>query len=273
VRRRGWGIGRGAAVAAAALLAASPASAGARPAPPPFPPVVAQALAAVAARASALGLPVGGPLELPPEPPSRTYLTARTRVGRGAWSVLLLRTDAPYAVDNPAIAEPAAHAAPVAEFGVARAEGRPPARTRALAAYLWRESLAVGGLLPPGGLPPLPLAGGARSIDLGEGIGAEVREAGPGAVSITWREGEWTLAVLDVAPATARAMARALVAYLHVALLPPHPGVAAVAVGVGGVTTRLAWLRGGDVYHVEDVLAWGENPVAACAMAVSWRDR
>ncbi|MCL6596919.1 MAG: hypothetical protein K6V73_12040 [Firmicutes bacterium] len=273
MRRRGAAVERGGALAAAALLAALPGVAAARPAPPPFPPVVAQALAAVAARAPTLGLPVGGPLALPPEPPSHTYLTAQTRVGRGAWSVLLVRTDAPYAVDNPAIAEPAAHASPVAEFGVARAQGRPSDRPAALAAYLWRESLALGGLVPRGGLPPLPFAGAARSIDLGEGIVGAVRQAGPGAVSITWREGEWTLAVLDVAPATARAIARALVAYLHVALLPPHPGVAAVAVAVGGVTTRLAWLARGDVYHVEDVLAWGENPVAACAMAVSWRDR
>ena len=78
------------------------------------------------------------------------------------------------------------------------------------------------------------------------------------------------MAVRDVPPETAVAIARPVVAYLHKAFLPPRPGLVAIGIGVHGIYTRVAWVKGPYVFHLENDLLWGDNPVSACAMAVHW---
>lgn len=259
-------LGSGGAAAAGAPVAVRPAAAHA------YPPVVAQALGMLAGRVRAV--PLGAPTRLPTEPPSRTYLTALTRADRHGWSIDILRADQPYAVDNPAILERAAHAETVVRFGVARL-GAPLSGPLGppTAGALWRLGERARGLPVAGGNPPLP---GRSSrvdgvVDLGPGLVADVYPQADGTQSLLWREGDWTLLIADTTAPTALALARAVVAYLHGAYLPPHPGLVVVTIGVHGLRTDIDWTSGHDVYFVDNALRAGVNPVAACALAVSWR--
>lgn len=215
-------------------------------------------------------LPLAGPTVLPPEPPSHTYLTAETSVGKDRWLVRVYKTDAPYAVDNPAIRSPASDPVPVASFGVLRPL-RIPHDTAGMTTFLWDESLlATGRSIRDGGplLPPAKAHG--EAIDLGFGVQGILLAVSDETVSLVWHEGDWTLIVRDTTPQTAVAIARPLVAYLHKSYMPPHPGLVVVGIGVDGIETRIAWADGSFVNHIENQLLWGDNPTAACAMAVHW---
>lgn len=236
-----------------------------------FPPVVAQALGDLAGHVR--DLPLAGPTVLPPEPPSHTYLTATTRAGRTAWLVRVVKTDAPYAVNNPLITRPRSHPVAVANFGVVRLTASlPRIGTPALAAFLWGQSLAATGRDQAAVGPVLPPLIHGQPVNLGLGISGTLYPVGVGTVTLVWQEGDWTLAVRDTLPATAVAVARPLVVYLHHAFLPPAPGLVAVSIGVHGIDTRVAWVQGAWIDHVENTLVWGDNPVAACAMAVHWHN-
>lgn len=216
-------------------------------------------------------LPLGGPTVLPPEPPSHTYLTAETSVRRNGWLVQVYKTDAPYAVDNPAIQRPASDPVAVADFGVIRPARRAPSKGGA-AAYLWAESLLATGDSVASAGPLLPSAHGpGETVDLGLGVQGTLLAVSDGTVTLVWHEGDWTLVVRDTTPDTAVAIARPVVAYLHKAYMPPHPGLVAIEIGVDGIGTRVAWIKGPYVYHIENRLRFGDNPTAACAMAVHWQ--
>jgi hypothetical protein len=235
-----------------------------------YPAVVAQALAELAPKLRYL--PLGGPTTLPEEPPSRAYLTALTSVTPHGWLVRVMKARHPYAVDNPAIESQAAHAVQVATFGVVRPDGRPPRQAGAgMADYLWRQALAADGEGGAAGGPLVPPGRRGRTVALGDAISGRLVPVPSGAVSLVWHEGEWTLVVMDTTARTAVALARPVVAYLHRAFLPPHPGLVAIRIGVHGLVTRLAWLSGGDVFHVSNHVEYKDNPVAACAMAVGWQ--
>ncbi len=235
---------------------------------PLYPPVVAQALAALAGHVGSL--PLGAPTTLPPEPPSHTYLTAITRVRSDAWQVEVLKADQAYAVNNPAILSAQAHAVPVVAFGAARLTAALPRAARARALALWRTGQSARGV-PDGAAPPVPSGRPAAHVGLGDGIVAEVYAEAGGTATVSWREGEWTLCVVDTTLATATALARPMVAYLHGAFLPPDPGLVVVAIGVHGVYTRVDWRAGSVLYYADDDLRFGMNPVSACTLAVSWR--
>lgn len=268
--RAGLGLALALVLAAGATGLARAAPHATRALPPVYPPVVAQALAALAGRVG--GLPLGAPASLPPEPPSHTYLTARTVVRGSGWRVQVLKADQAYAVNNPAILSASAHAEPVVGFGVARL-GAPlsalagAARTIAL----WRAGLRARGLASRRVRPPLPSGRALAHVALGAGIAASLYGAGGGTDTLVWHEGDWTLIVADTTSATAQALARPIVAYLHRAFLPPDPGLIVVAIGVHGVYTRIDWSAGPLLYYVDNDLRAGDNPVSACAMAVTWR--
>lgn len=235
-----------------------------------FPAVVTQSLVDVLKAAPKL--PVGAPAFLPPEPPSRLYLTATTTVSPGAWTVHILTAVKPYAVDNPALAGAAARPQTVASFGVAKSDQRiPPVGRPVLLAYLWQASLTTSGLEKDALGPLLPAQATSRPVDLGLGIQGRLLTMRSGVDSLVWHEGDWTLVVRDTPQATSVPIARRVVAYLHKAYMPPHPGLVVIGVGVHGVYTRIDWVDGGYLYHIVDDLAWGQNPVAACEMAVDWK--
>ena len=273
-------LGRGVSIAAATVVtvavgvmpAASAVRAAAKgaTAAASYPPVVAQALAALRGRGTALAL--GAPTSLPTEPPSHTYLTALTQSTTRGWRVDLVKADQAYAVDNPAITSRRAHAVGLFAFGAASLSAALPRRASAAeAAALWRDGRAARGLraqsvdgLPGIGAPGVP-------VSLGHGIIGDVYAGPAGLDSVVWREGDWTLGVLDTTESTALALARPVVGYLHKAYMPPHPGLVVVTIGVHGVVTRVDWTTGPTVYWIDNRLEAGNNPVDACAMAVSWR--
>lgn len=241
-----------------------------RAVPPIYPPVVAQALGAITGRVG--GLPLGAPTTLPPEPPSHTYLTARTAVSGRGWRVQVLKADQAYAVNNPAILTASAHAKPVVAFGIERLAAPLSALgSAARAIALWRAGLRARGLASRRAQPPLPSGGALARVALGSGIVGSLYAAGGGTDTLVWHEGDWTLAVVDTTSATAQALARPIVAYLHRAFLPPDPGLIVVAIGVHGVYTRIDWRVGPLLYYVDNDLRAGDNPVSACAMAVTWQ--
>lgn len=233
-------------------------------------PVIAQALGDLSGHVH--HLPLGGPTVLPPEPPSHTYLTAETSAHKTYWLVRAYKTSVPYAVNNPAIGKAGSHRIAIASFGVVRPTSAVPHSNQdARAAFLWRESLLATGLSPDDTGPLLPSSRAAEEkVDLGDGVNGTLLTVSAHTVTLLWHEGDWTLVVRDTTPQTAVAMARPVVAYLHKAYMPPYPGLVAIGIGVEGVYTRIAWMDGPFAYHLENDLLWGNNPVAACAMAVHW---
>lgn len=238
-----------------------------------LPPVLAQAMGDV--YDASPRLPLGAPTVLPPEPPSHLYLTAQTAASATAWTVHVLRLARPLGVNNPAIGRLATAASAVAGFGVSRRTGREPAvGSPGLPSYLWQQDLTAIGVGPDAFGPLLTADGQARSTSLGLGITAVLEPTGTpgsGVYSLEWHEGDWTLVVRDTSRATALAIGRQVVRYLHRAYMPPHPGLVMVGIGVHGVYTRIAWTEGSYLYHIDNDLAYGANPVAACEMAVDWQ--
>lgn len=258
--------------AAAAPRAAQGKGAATAAGPLAYPPVIAQALSALRAEVGA-SVPLGAPTRLPTEPPSHTFLTARTRATGRGWSVEVLKADQAYAVNNPAIVSAVAHAVPVVRFGAAFLPGVQPASTSAaMPAFLWRAGLRARGLVPQNQDVPVPAGRPVAMVALGAGIAGALFATGPDTDTLVWHEGDWTLSVMDTTRATALALGRVVVAYLHHAFMPPYPGLVAVAIGVNGVYTRIDWRVGSTLYYVDNDLRAGDNPVDACAMAVSWRD-
>ena len=239
--------------------------------PQAFPPVVAQSLQDILATGTEL--PVGGPTFLPPEPPSRLYLTGQTAVSPASWTVHVLTATAPYAVNNPALVSTKAHTQTVASFGVGKLTQKvPTVGSAALPTYLWQASLTASGLGKDALGPLLPVGAISRPADLGLGIRGALLTTGSGVHSLVWHEGDWTLVVRNVSNQTALSIGRRVVTYLHKAYMPPYPGLVAIGMGVHGIYTRIDWVDGGYLYRIDDDLGWGVNPVAACEMAVRWTD-
>lgn len=233
-----------------------------------FPPVVAQALTDVYDQNRTL--PLGGPTVLPPEPPSRLYLTAETVASRSAYTVHILKATAPLAVNSPALTSPKVHAQAVASFGVTRISvSLPPVGSPELAPDLWEDGLVARGL-QPNAFGPLEIGTGPAShVSLGLGITATLLPVDVNS-TLVWHEGDWTLVVREMPKAIAMATGRRIVAYLHRAYMPPAPGLVVVDLGVHGLNTMIDWVKGNDLYRVTNDLSSGSNPVAACAMAVHW---
>lgn len=236
-----------------------------------FPAVVSQALTDV--YDANRDLPLGGPTLLPPEPPSRLYLTAETETSQTAYTVHVLKTAQPLAVDSPALKSPKTHPQAVASFGVTRLSVHLPAvGSPHLAPDLWQDGLVASGL-QPNALGPLEIGTGpGSSVSLGLGISATLYPVGVDS-TLVWHEGDWTLVVRDISKPNALAIGRNVVTYLHRAYMPPYPGLVVIGLGVHGFWTRLDWLEGTNLYRINNDLnsTAVSNPVAACEMAVHWQ--
>ncbi len=214
----------------------------------PYNPVVSQALTWTHAHTA---LALGAPTWLPGMPSSTgAYLAATASATAAGWAVTLHGTAHPFGVNNPAIAA-GASTHPWVSFG-----------TQALSSS--QRSTSPLSLLEAysqmGPSHPAVTAGTPKQVALGEGITGTVYGNG----TVRWHEGDWTMVVQGTSGAADVAAAKPLVAYLHTAYLPPHPGL----VDVFQNTASVDWINGHNLVSIQG------GPVPAIDvlhMAVTWR--
>lgn len=231
---------------ASSVTTSSTAGTSASPASP-YNSVVAQALTWVHAHpAPALGAPTWLP-----SMPNTTgrFLAATASASTQGWAVALHGTAHPYGVNNPAIAA-AASTHPWVSFG-----------TQALSAS--QRTTSPLSLLEAysqmGPSHPAVTAGTPKPVALGEGITGTVYGNG----TVLWHEGDWTMVVQGTSGSADVAAAKPLVAYLHTAYLPPHPGL----VDVFQNTASVDWINGHTLVSIQG----GPVPaVDVLHMAVTW---
>lgn len=213
----------------------------------PYNPVVTEALNWAKARTK---MSLGAPTWLPSLPKTvGAYLSATATATAGGWSVALHGTAKPYGINNPAIAQ-AASTHPWVSFS-----------TQTLTTS--QETASPLSLLEAysqmGPSHPTITTGTAHQVALGDGITGSWYSNG----TLLWHEGDWTLVVSG---SHDLATAKPMVAYLHQAYLPPHPGLVAVFQNRASID----WLQGRHLLSIQG------GPVPALDvlhMAVTWRPR
>lgn len=214
----------------------------------PYNPVVAQALTWTHAHTA---LALGAPTWLPGMPSSTgAYLAATASATTTDWAVSLHGTAHPFGVNNPAIAA-AASTHPWVSFG-----------TQALSTS--QRTTSPLSLLEAysqmGPSHPAVTAGTPKPVALGDGITGTVYGNG----TVLWHEGDWTMVVQGTSGSADVSAAKPLVAYLHTAYLPPHPGL----VDVFQNTASVDWINGHTLVSIQG----GPVPaVDVLHMAVTWR--
>lgn len=245
----------GSSTLAAALMAPTLGFTAPSSVPTAFNPTVIQTMDYVSGRtAMALNAPTAIPQW------QQGYLSANATASRDAYRVDLWDTRSPLPLNFPAIASDRSFSGG-ASFGEMQ-----------LAAPL-------SPLGSPGHWTPLiqhnPMwvqGASARSglVDLADGVRATGFRAGAKRV-LEWREGDWTIQVSGTDAAAVVRSAQPVARLLHVAFLPPYPGVYAVDVHGDRATTTIDWARGKTLAWVANTHASVQNAAATGRMAVSWR--
>ena len=108
-------------------------------------------------------------------------------------------------------------------------------------------------------------------INLGHGIVGSLYQKGQYTPTLVWEEGDWTFILPDSLGSNEQRIARSMVAYMNVRLLPPAPGVVTVQTGVHGYYANASYLQSGYLHKLSMA---GNNEtneaVGVLRMAVHW---
>ena len=208
---------------------------------------------------SRTSLPLAGPVLLP-NPASGDW-AAQAQGNAQGYQIELWNVTQPLGINSPHISGDTKPNSPVASFGIMQlsagmlAPGAPGYLTP-----LEQHNLSWMTLSPTNGTP----------VALGTVTG--FRYTAVQGTVVDWEMGSWTLEVSGGSSGQ-EIQAQPVVSYLETHRLPIGPGIVAIRLTVSGATTMIDWINGRQLSWVQYASDSGNNAVAACAMAVSWRVR
>jgi hypothetical protein len=218
---------------------------------------------------------VGGPTVLP-HTKLKGYPSAVVRTTPSGWLTSVYMTDHPYKTNSQEILAASRtglsdhlsdwELGPSWTFGVSKLSinGRPTMHSETM------DNLLEG--LPANKQDTEPWRSWPHhSVDLGHGIIGSLYQRGQYSPTLVWEEGDWTFILPNSLASDEQQVARAMVGYMNVWLLPPYPGVVTVQIGVHGYYANASYMQGDYVYRVSMAGSDETNEaVGVLRMAVHW---
>lgn len=219
-------------------------------------------------------LTVAAPAKLPPAVNTSGYWTAKTTAYANLWSVTLLETSHPYAINSASISANTIIGA-IASWGASvQTSGLSSQKDLETHNPLWSR-LAVINAQASHQTTQVGTAQDGRPAILYPVGGDQWTNT-----RLVFTEGKWTVELIGSNAQSEEQVAYTIANDLHFQFLPPHPGLmmvelvapsSAQSTSLTVAGTSLDWMNGTKINWVSVPDASLNNPEQAISMAISWR--